>query len=367
MGLNFVGMGVSGGEEGALNGPSIMPGGPKEAYDSLGPLLEDISAQGRRRRPAAPTSAPTARATSSRWSTTASSTPTCSSSPRPTTCCAPGSGWTRPAIADVFPSGTRAAWTPTSSRSPRRCSRTTTPPPASRSSTSSPTRPSRRAPGAGRCRLRSTSASRSPASPRPRSRARSRATGRCATPRRDSPGSPGRSSRARRPRASPTTSSRRSTPRRSSPTPRASTRSRPAPPSTAGRSTSAQVAKIWRGGCIIRAKFLNEITAAYEREPGPHDAAHRLLVRRGPRRGAGLVAPGRRGVGPARHPDARLLLGARLLRRDPGRPPARGARPGPARLLRCPHLPPHRQAGHVPHGLGDRGPGGVGRVGASGS
>jgi len=44
-GLNFVGMGVSGGEEGALNGPSIMPGGPKEAYDSLGPLLEDISAK----------------------------------------------------------------------------------------------------------------------------------------------------------------------------------------------------------------------------------------------------------------------------------------------------------------------------------
>ena len=44
-GLNFVGMGVSGGEEGALHGPSIMPGGPSEAYDSLGPLLEDISAK----------------------------------------------------------------------------------------------------------------------------------------------------------------------------------------------------------------------------------------------------------------------------------------------------------------------------------
>ena len=44
-GLNFVGMGVSGGEEGALNGPSIMPGGPKEAYDALGPLLEDIAAK----------------------------------------------------------------------------------------------------------------------------------------------------------------------------------------------------------------------------------------------------------------------------------------------------------------------------------
>ncbi|MDL9946814.1 NADP-dependent phosphogluconate dehydrogenase [Gordonia sp. ABSL11-1] len=43
-GLNFVGAGISGGEEGALNGPSIMPGGPVESYASLGPLLESISA-----------------------------------------------------------------------------------------------------------------------------------------------------------------------------------------------------------------------------------------------------------------------------------------------------------------------------------
>jgi 6-phosphogluconate dehydrogenase len=43
-GLHFVGMGVSGGEEGALNGPSIMPGGSKESYQSLGPMLETISA-----------------------------------------------------------------------------------------------------------------------------------------------------------------------------------------------------------------------------------------------------------------------------------------------------------------------------------
>ncbi|GAA1119338.1 NADP-dependent phosphogluconate dehydrogenase [Citricoccus alkalitolerans] len=42
--LHFVGIGVSGGEEGALNGPAIMPGGPKESYEALGPLLEDISA-----------------------------------------------------------------------------------------------------------------------------------------------------------------------------------------------------------------------------------------------------------------------------------------------------------------------------------
>lgn len=42
--LHYVGTGISGGEEGALTGPSIMPGGTKESYESLGPLLESISA-----------------------------------------------------------------------------------------------------------------------------------------------------------------------------------------------------------------------------------------------------------------------------------------------------------------------------------
>ncbi|EIF00894.1 NADP-dependent phosphogluconate dehydrogenase [Saccharomonospora glauca] len=44
-GLHFVGTGVSGGEEGALHGPSIMPGGSAESYESLGPLFEDIAAK----------------------------------------------------------------------------------------------------------------------------------------------------------------------------------------------------------------------------------------------------------------------------------------------------------------------------------
>ncbi|MFD1214838.1 NADP-dependent phosphogluconate dehydrogenase, partial [Arthrobacter sp. GCM10027362] len=44
-GLHFVGIGVSGGEEGALLGPSIMPGGSRESYSSLGPMLEKISAK----------------------------------------------------------------------------------------------------------------------------------------------------------------------------------------------------------------------------------------------------------------------------------------------------------------------------------
>ncbi|TFB99969.1 NADP-dependent phosphogluconate dehydrogenase [Cryobacterium mannosilyticum] len=43
-GVNFVGAGISGGEEGALKGPSIMPGGSAEAYETLGPILESIAA-----------------------------------------------------------------------------------------------------------------------------------------------------------------------------------------------------------------------------------------------------------------------------------------------------------------------------------
>ena len=43
-GVHFVGMGVSGGEEGALNGPSLMPGGPDESWQTLGPILRSIAA-----------------------------------------------------------------------------------------------------------------------------------------------------------------------------------------------------------------------------------------------------------------------------------------------------------------------------------
>lgn len=44
-GINFIGMGVSGGELGALQGPSLMPGGQKEAYDLVAPILTQISAK----------------------------------------------------------------------------------------------------------------------------------------------------------------------------------------------------------------------------------------------------------------------------------------------------------------------------------
>jgi len=44
-GLQFLGLGVSGGEEGARRGPSLMPGGPLEAYQRIRPMLEAVAAQ----------------------------------------------------------------------------------------------------------------------------------------------------------------------------------------------------------------------------------------------------------------------------------------------------------------------------------
>ena len=44
-GLLYMGMGVSGGEEGARNGPSMMPGGPPEAYELIKEVVTKVSAQ----------------------------------------------------------------------------------------------------------------------------------------------------------------------------------------------------------------------------------------------------------------------------------------------------------------------------------
>ncbi|AQL56122.1 NADP-dependent phosphogluconate dehydrogenase [Abyssicoccus albus] len=44
LGINFIGVGISGGEEGALNGPSIMPGGQLDAYQNVESILKDIAA-----------------------------------------------------------------------------------------------------------------------------------------------------------------------------------------------------------------------------------------------------------------------------------------------------------------------------------
>jgi 6-phosphogluconate dehydrogenase len=44
-GIRYFGVGISGGESGARHGPSIMPGGPREAYDRIKPILEAVAAK----------------------------------------------------------------------------------------------------------------------------------------------------------------------------------------------------------------------------------------------------------------------------------------------------------------------------------
>jgi 6-phosphogluconate dehydrogenase len=78
-GILFVGTGVSGGEEGARFGPSIMPGGNPAAWPHVKPIFSRPSQpRWRMERRAATGWAKTAPATTSRWSTTASSMATCS-------------------------------------------------------------------------------------------------------------------------------------------------------------------------------------------------------------------------------------------------------------------------------------------------
>ena len=111
------------------------------------------------------------------------------------------------------------------------------------------------------------------------------------------------------------------------------------------------MATIWRGGCIIRARFLNRIREAYDRDPdlpsllvAPYFVDGRLG------RGGQLAARrGRRGGG--RRAGAGLRFVPRLLRRPAPGPAARGADPGPARQLRRAHLPPGRPGRVVPHAV----------------
>ena len=121
------------------------------------------------------------------------------------------------------------------------------------------------------------------------------------------------------------------------------------------------VAKIWRGGCIIRARFLNRIVEAYDRNPElERCSSTSTSPRPSPRaRPPGAASSASRRL---RRPRAGLLLRAVVLRRALLRPAAGGADPGPARLLRRAHLRAHRQGGHLPHAVVRRPP--RGRAGA---
>ncbi len=83
-GFFFIGTGVSGGEEGARHGPSIMPGGSKAAWPHVKDIFQAIAAKVEDGNARVATGwARTARAITSRWSITASNTATCNWSARP--------------------------------------------------------------------------------------------------------------------------------------------------------------------------------------------------------------------------------------------------------------------------------------------
>jgi 6-phosphogluconate dehydrogenase len=77
-GFNFIGTGVSGGEEGALKGPSIMPGGQKEAYELVAPILSRLLLVLKTVSRVSPISVLTVLVTMSKWFTTASNMAICS-------------------------------------------------------------------------------------------------------------------------------------------------------------------------------------------------------------------------------------------------------------------------------------------------
>lgn len=77
-GIRFIGAGVSGGEEGARHGPSIMPGGDEAAWPAVKPISKPSPPKRLKASLVATGSAATARAISSKWCTTASNTAICS-------------------------------------------------------------------------------------------------------------------------------------------------------------------------------------------------------------------------------------------------------------------------------------------------
>ena len=77
-GLLYIGTGVSGGEEGARHGPTIMPGGSPAAWPFVKEIFQGVSAKVEGNVPCCDWVGETARAITSRWSTTASNTATCS-------------------------------------------------------------------------------------------------------------------------------------------------------------------------------------------------------------------------------------------------------------------------------------------------
>ena len=346
-GLNFVGMGVSGGEEGALKGPSLMPGGSAEAYEKLGPILESIAAIAEGE-PCVTHVGTDGAGHFVKMIHNGIEYADMQLIAEAYDLIRHGTGATPAEIADIF-----AEWNKGELESYlieitaevlRQVDAATGKPLVDVILDQAGSQGHR---ASGRCRTRSASASRCRASRKRCSR------GRCRRSRtqRDGRGRPARAGQA---------VDRRQTRqqfvedvRRALYASKMIAYSQGFDAIVAGAEEynwdikKGNIAKIWRGGCIIRAQFLNRITEAYEDEPGTRRAAHGSVLHGCDRGRTGFVANRRRPRGDGRHPDARVLVVARLLRRHPREATARSTHPGPARLLRRPHLPAHRQAGYL--------------------
>ena len=110
-----------------------------------------------------------------------------------------------------------------------------------------------------------------------------------------------------------------------------------------------KIAKIWRGGCIIRAQFLNRIVEAYAKDAAIASLLADEYFANAVADGAQALAPDRVDGRAVRYPGARVRIRAQLLRLAGRQAPACRPRAGSARLLRCAHLPAHRRTGRVPH------------------
>ena len=116
----------------------------------------------------------------------------------------------------------------------------------------------------------------------------------------------------------------------------------------------SEIARIWTGGCIIRAAFLADIMRAYRENP---ELANLLLD---PRDRSAVGPDGRRGAARHRHgphlghPRAGNVVGARLLRHLAPAGASRQSHPGPTRLFRRAHLSTQRSRGRLPHPLARR-------------
>ena len=324
-GIHFVGMGVSGGEEGALNGPSIMVGGSDHAYERLAPVVESIAAQVDGT-PCATHVGPDGAGHFVKMVHNGIEYADMQLIAESFDLLRSVAGLEPAEIADVFREwndGDLESFlieiTADVLRAHRRRDR------ASRSSTSSSTQAEQK--GTGALDRAERARPRRPGHRHRRGGLRPQPVGPPRAARRGAHGLRGPAT-SRRPqrraierrRRSSMTCAPRSTPPRSSPTRRASTRSSPARASTAGTSTSARSR---RSGAAAASSAPSSSTASATRtttEPDLDDAADRALLRRrrhGRRGGAGAGSSSRRRSGGI--PTPGVLLVARLLRRASAR------------------------------------------------